>query len=151
MSIYLSAEGLKALEQELEDRKTRIRREIAERISTAKDMGDLSENFEYGEAKDDQGSNEVRIANLEEMVKNAVVVKDRSGGSDIHLGTTFVAQSPAGKKQFSLVGSTEANPLEGKISNESALGTAFLGKSVGDVVAIAVPSGKVEYKIIEIK
>lgn len=151
MPTYISKEGLAKLEEELQHRKTTERREIADRIAAAKELGDLSENFEYQQAKEDQGSNEVRIVNLESMIKDAVIVEEQSGGSEITLGTTFVAEFNGNDKTFSIVGSNEANPMEGKISNESPLGHAFLGRGVGDSVSVEVPSGEMIYKIKEIK
>lgn len=150
MPTYISAEGLKKMEEELENRRTVVRREIAEKIGDAKELGDLSENFEYQEAKEQQGSNEVRIAELESMIKDCVIVTSQTGGDAITLGTTFVAQVNGMKKTFQIVGSNEANPIEGKISNESPIGQAFIGHAVGDEVAITVPSGTMVYKIVEI-
>lgn len=136
--------------EELETRKTTTRRDIAEKIGAAKELGDLSENFEYQEAKEEQGSNEVRISELESMIKDSVIVAQQKGGDSITLGTTFVAEVGGMKKTFQLVGSNEASPLEGKISNESPIGQAFIGHGVGDKVSVAVPSGTMVYKIIEI-
>lgn len=148
---YMSAESLEQMKAELHELKTVKRKELAERIGTAKEQGDLSENFEYQEAKDEQGANERKIANMEHIINNAVVIEQRSGGSDIALGTTFVAEGPTGKKEYEIVGPTETDPMAGKISNESPLGNAFLGKSVGDTATLETASGEVSYKIIEIK
>lgn len=136
--------------EELETRKTTTRRDIAEKIGAAKELGDLSENFEYQEAKEEQGSNEVRISELESMIKDSVLVEQQKGGDTITLGTTFTAEVGGLKKTFQIVGSNEASPLEGKISNESPIGQAFIGHGVGDKVSVAVPSGTMVYKIIDI-
>lgn len=151
MSTFVSEEGLEELKKELKRRKDVLRPEIAQKIASAKELGDLSENFEYHDAKDQQGQNESRIMELEEMIRGAVLVQKKSGGSAISLGCTFVAEKDSEQKTFQLVGSSEAGPLEGKISNESPMGQAFLGHTVGDVVEITTPAGIVNYKIVEIK
>lgn len=149
---YISQAGLDKLKEEYEYRKNTLRKEISEAIGVAKEQGDLSENFEYQDAKERQGDNEVRIANLETMIRNAVIVESQSGGTSVSLGTTFQVQLDDGsEKTFEMVGSTEADPLSGKISNESPLGNAFLGKEVGEAVEVEVPSGKKQYKIISIE
>lgn len=150
MPTYISAEGLQKLIDELETRKMVTRREIADKIGAAKELGDLSENFEYADAKEQQGTNEVRIANLESMIKDCVVVEQQSGGDVIQLGTTFVVEVNGAQKTFSIVGRNEANPLTGQISNESPLGQAFIGHSVKESVSVAVPSGTMIYKIVSI-
>ena len=148
----MSAEGLEKLKQELQDRKTTVRRDIASQIATAKEQGDLSENFEYQDAKDQQGENETRIILLRDMIANSVVIEQKSGGSSISLGVTFTTELSDGvTKEFEIVGPTETNPMQGKISNESPLGKAFLGKGVGDTVEMKVPSGTMTYKITAIK
>ncbi|OGL95165.1 hypothetical protein A2348_02475 [Candidatus Uhrbacteria bacterium RIFOXYB12_FULL_58_10] len=150
MPTYLSADGLQKLKDEMETRKSITRREIADKISAAMELGDLSENFEYQEAKEQQGSNEVRISELESMIKDASIVVQQSGGDTITLGTTFEAEVAGMTKTFQIVGSNEANPLEGKISNESPIGQAFIGRKLGEDVSVAVPSGTLVYKIIRI-
>lgn len=148
-TIYVSEEALAELQQELRNRKFVKRREIANRIEAAKELGDLSENFEYHEAKEQQGANESRVLELEMIIRNAVLVKKKSGGT-ISLGSVFTVQTGDLTKTFQLVGVTEANPIEGKISNESPIGRAFLGKANGDLVEAEVPSGRVTYKIISV-
>lgn len=147
MPTYLSQEKLDELKRELETRKKETRREIAERISQAKELGDLAENFEYHEAKDAQGMNETRIQQLEGMILDAVIVEETSGGNMIQLGVSFEAQSDGASKTFQIVGASEANPLEGKISNESPIGNAFLGAKVGETINVEIPSGTVRYTI----
>lgn len=150
MPTYISAEGLQKLKEELETRKTVTRREIADKIGDAKELGDLSENFEYQEAKEAQGSNEVRISELESMIKDSIIVEEQKGGDTITLGTTFDAEVGGAIKTFQLVGSNEASPLAGKISNESPIGQAFIGRRLGEEVSVAVPSGTMVYKIVRI-
>lgn len=150
MPTYISAAGLQKLKEELETRKSTTRRDIAEKIGAAKELGDLSENFEYQEAKEEQGANEVRIAELEAMIKDAHIVEEQSGGDTITLGTTFEAEVGGTRKTFEIVGSNEANPISGKISNESPIGQAFIGRKVGEDVSVAVPSGTMVYKIVRI-
>ena len=141
---YISEEGLQKLKDELETRKTVTRKEITERIGAAKELGDLSENFEYHVAKDDQGQNEARIFQLEDMIRNAVLVKQKSGGT-IGLGSHFTVEANGMERTFQIVGAAEAEPMAGKISNDSPLGMAFLGKEKGDKVEVNVPSGTVKY------
>ncbi len=149
-TVYVSAEALVELEKELVHRKMVTRREIAARIEAAKDLGDLSENFEYHEAKEQQGANESRVMELENMIRNAAVVENKTGGS-VALGSTFTVKFNESEKVFKLVGATEANPIEGKISNESPIGKAFLGKNAGDLVEVEVPSGKVVYTVLRVE
>lgn len=150
MPTYISAEGLKQLEAEMVRRRTTERREIAERIETAKELGDLSENFEYHEAKEAQAMNEARVMELEAMIKDAVIVESQTGGTEVTLGSTFTVEVGGAKKVFEMVGSSEADPMAGKISNESPLGQAFIGRGKGEVVDVQVPSGTVSYKIVSI-
>lgn len=150
-STFVSTQGLEDLKNELENRKKILRPEIAQKISSAKELGDLSENFEYHEAKEQQGQNESRIMELEDMLRNIVIVHSKTGDSTISLGCTFTAEKDGIKKEFQMVGSSEANPLEGKISNESPIGQAFLGAAVNEIVKITTPGGEIKYKILEIK
>jgi transcription elongation factor GreA len=150
MPTYLSANALAEMKKELEMRKKDMRREIAEKILHAKEMGDLSENFEYQTAKEEQALNETRIVELEDILHDSVIIEDTTGAEEIFIGTTFVVETDGKRKTFSLVGSNEANPLEGKISNESPIGLAFLGRRRGDDVVFTAPSGEVRYRILEI-
>lgn len=147
---YVSEEGLQKLKVELNERRTTMRHDITARIGAAKELGDLSENFEYHVAKDDQGLNESRIADLEDMIRNAKIVEKKSGGT-IGLGSTFTVKTAGMEKRFQMVGATEAEPMAGKISNESPIGLAFIGKEPGDKVEVAVPSGTVDYKILTVE
>ncbi|MFH1253533.1 MAG: transcription elongation factor GreA [Candidatus Uhrbacteria bacterium] len=148
---FVSQQGLEDLKVEIEHRKKILRPEIAQKIGSAKELGDLSENFEYHEAKEQQAQNESRIMEIEGMIINSVIVHDKKGDSTISLGCAFIAEKDGTKKTFQIVGSSEANPLAGKISNESPIGQAFLGAAVGETVEISMPSGIIKYKIIEIK
>ena len=151
MPTYLSSTALLQFKKEWEDRKTTIRQEIAKRLQSAIAQGDLSENFEYQDAKDAQAENEQRIAQLEEIIQTAVVIDPtKSTSKQIDLGTRFEVDVRGVKKTFEIVGSQEANPLAGKISNESPLGQAFIGREVGEIVTISVPSGTLSYTISSI-
>jgi len=149
---YMSEESLEKLKVELDRLKNVRRKEISERIGIAKDQGDLSENFDYQEAKEEQGANERQISDIEQSINAAVLIEQKSGGSSISVGTSFVTETADGvEKHFEIVGATESDPMTGKISNESPLGNAFLGKSVGDRVTFNAPGGEISYKIVEIK
>jgi transcription elongation factor GreA len=147
---YLSKEGLEQLKKELEKLKLK-RQEIAQRLEEAKALGDLSENTEYLQAKEAQGFNEGKILELEEVLKNAVLISKNGGNSVVQIGGTVEVNSQGEKQTFTIVGSEEADPAQGKISNESPLGRAFLGHKVGDVMDIETPRGKANYKIISVK
>lgn len=151
MPTYLSKQGLEDLEKELARRTNEIRKEIAEKISAAKELGDLSENFEYHEAKEQQGLNEARALQLKDMIRDVVLVEESVGGTNIGLGTTFVVEVNGSQKTYSIVGSNESDPIAGKISNESPIGLAFMGHEVDDVIEIQTPGGAMTYKIISIK
>jgi transcription elongation factor GreA len=151
MATFVSTQGLQDLKDELENRRNIQRPEIAQKIASAKELGDLSENFEYHEAKEQQGQNESRIIELEEMIREAVIVHSKTGDSTISLGCSFVAEKDGVGKHFQMVGSSEANPLEGKISNESPMGRAFLGLAAGEVAEIKTTNNSIKYKVIEIK
>ena len=148
---YLSPKGIEALKHELQELKTKKRQEIAKRLQEAKDLGDLSENAEYFEAKEAQSLNETRIAELEELLKTAVVIETPSEEDMVRIGSTVEVKSGNNTEIFTIVGSAEARPQEGKISNESPLGRAFLNKKVGDEIEIKTPGGNVIYKILKIE
>lgn len=148
---YLSQEGLENLKKELQELKTKKRQEIAKRIQEAKELGDLSENAAYFEAKDAQSLNEARVAELESLLKTAVVIEAPTEEDIVHIGSTVEVRSGNNTEIFTIVGSAEAKPLEGKISNESPLGRAFLNKRVGDEFEVKTPGGMVKYKIIRIE
>ncbi|MFA5420589.1 MAG: transcription elongation factor GreA [Patescibacteria group bacterium] len=148
----ITQEGYDKLRSELDLLTTVKRREIAERIEKAKELGDLSENAEYSEAKDAQALNEGRILELMDTIKNVEVFNDSSKErGKVGIGSTVKVLFNGKEKEFTIVSFNEADPIGGKISNESPLGTAFLGKKKNDVFTVITPRGEVEYKIIDIK
>jgi len=147
---YVSAEFLAKLKEELHDLKTVKRRELAGRIETAKSLGDLSENAEYHEAKDALGFIEGRILEIDDLLKNAIVIEEEKGGSNVRVGSSVAVSVNGKEKKFTIVGSNEADPLTGKISNESPIGRALLGAKVGDEVDVETPSGTAVYEILRI-
>lgn len=150
MDNYISKEGLEKLKEELARLKER-RHEIAQKIEEAKALGDLSENNEYHEARETQSFNEGRIRELEEKVKNAKIITGRGKKPDaVQVGSQITVKNGGQKIDYWLVGSEEANPLAGKISNESPIGKAFLNKKIGEEVIVETPRGKVKYKILAI-
>jgi transcription elongation factor GreA len=149
---FITKEGLKKLKEELENLKNVKRHEVAARIQEAKELGDLSENAEYAAAKDEQAQMESRILELENMIKSAKIIESENSGADqVSVGSTVIVESNGGRKEYQIVGSNEADPTSGKISNESPIGQAFVGKRLGEVVEIQVPDGRVEYRIVEIQ
>jgi transcription elongation factor GreA len=147
----ITQEGYDKLKKELDQSITVKRREIAERIQRAKDMGDLSENAEYAEAKDEQAFNEGRIAELSQMIKNLTVVPNGHNKDVVGMGSHVTVKSASGEKQYTIVSFNEADPLSGKISNESPLGRAFINHKKDDKVIVNTPKGEVEYTIIKIE
>jgi len=149
MTQYFSPAGLEKLKHELEERKLKTRSEISLKIAQAKELGDLSENAEYIEAKELQAFNEGRIEELDDLIKNAVIIQhDQQGGGLVAVGSTVSVASANGEHKFTIVGASEADPSQGFISNESPLGSAFLGRQKGDEVEVRIPSGIVKYKIL---
>lgn len=147
---YVSAEGLEQLKEELLFRTKTHRQQIAQMISDAKELGDISENFEYHDAKEQQGFNEVRISQIQHMLSTAVIVDAKVGGT-VGLGTKFTVKAGNVEKSFEVVGENESDPMAGKISHVSPLGKAFMGKSVGDKADVTVPSGVMTYEILKIE
>lgn len=149
----MTYEGLQELEKELEDLKVNRRREIAEKIKEAREQGDLSENAEYDAAKDEQRDIEAKIEKIEKILKNAEVVlaEDKEIGK-INIGSGFRLLDLEFDEEvdYKLVGATEADSLNGKLSNESPVGIALLGKAVGDLVEVDTPAGVLKYKVVEI-
>lgn len=149
----LTYAGLKALEDELENLKVVKRKEVAGKIKEAREQGDLSENAEYDAAKDEQRDIEARIDELEKILKNVeVVVEEEVDLEKINVGCTVLVHDDEYDEEieFKIVGSTEANSLQGKISNESPVGQALMGKKVGDVVNVETPAGEIKYKVLKI-
>lgn len=151
----VTKDGLKKLKEELDFLKNVRRKQVAERIKEAIAYGDLSENSEYAEAKDEQAFVEGRILELEEKVKYAKIIEEKHHGATVQLGSTVkLRQLSGGKKQeieYTIVGSTEADPFAQKISNESPVGRALLERKVGDKVKVQVPAGTVEYEILKLE
>jgi len=150
-SQYFSEEGFEKLKKELEERVSVLRPEIAMRIKEAKELGDISENAEYTEAKEAQSLNEGRAEEIKKILDNAVIITEEQRGNTIHVGSRIKVQSKNGIQEYSIVGAAESDPLKGFISNESPLGSAFLGKKKGTMLKIQTPSGETEYKVLEIK
>lgn len=151
MSRLITKEGLKKLKDELEERKGKIRQEIAHAIKEAKEQGDLSENAEYSEAKRQQGENETRVAELEMIIKTSQVVEHDNSAKEIQMGSRINVKFNGSEMDFQIVGSNEADPGNFKISNESPMGKAFMGKKKGDKVEADTPSGKIRYVILDVK
>jgi len=148
---YFTPQGLKKLQEELKERKTKIRKEIAQRLKEAKALGDLSENTEYQTAREAHAYNEGRILELEEIIKNAVLVEKKKKSQKVEIGAEIEVKADGQKQTFIIVGAEEADPLNGKISNESPLGKALLGHQVGDIIEVETPKGKIKYKILSIR
>jgi len=150
---YITSEAHKALKEELNELKTIKRKEIAQMLQDAKELGDLSENAAYQEAKEVQSVLETRILQLEIFFKDVSIIRHSSNNHIVQLGSTIEIKSltqPINNKVFTIVGSHEAKPIEGRISNESPLGKAFLGHAKDDVLLVNTPQGDVKYKILKI-
>lgn len=151
--VILTPEGLKKLEQELEDLKTVKRKEVAARIKEAISFGDISENSEYEEAKNEQAFIEGRILTLEKMLRNArIITNDEVDTGKVSVGSTVQLKDLefGDVVVYTIVGSAESDPMNNKISNESPVGQALLGKSKGTVVDVHVPAGIIQYEILDI-
>ncbi|KAA0563756.1 MULTISPECIES: transcription elongation factor GreA [Bacillaceae] len=149
----MTAEGKEKLEKELENLKTVKRKEVVERIKIARSFGDLSENSEYDAAKDEQAFVEGRISTLENMIRNAKIIQEDDMNSDtVQLGkkVTFVELPDGDKETYTIVGSAEADPFEGKISNDSPIAKSLLGHKVGAKVSVQTPGGEMNVKIVEV-
>lgn len=152
-AIKLTEDGLKKLQDELETLKTEGRTEIAEKIKVARGYGDLSENSEYDEAKNEQAKIEARIVELETMLKNVeLIAEKKSAGKTVTVGSKVKVLDTEFEEEmeFRVVGSAEADPSNGLISDESPVGKALLGKKVGEVVKAEAPDGEIEFKIVAI-
>ena len=152
-TIKITDEGLKKLEEELENLKTVGRADIAEKIRVARGYGDLSENSEYDEAKNEQAKLEARIVEIEAMLKNVEIIEDIKGKAKtvvIGVKVKVIDEEFDEEEEYRVVGSTEANSREGKISDESPMGKALLGKKIGDEVTVEAPGGEFKVKILEI-
>lgn len=152
--VILTSDGLKRLEEELENLKSVKRREVAERIKVAIGYGDISENSEYEDAKNEQAFIEGRIITLEKMLRNARIINsDEIDTNVVSVGVTVIVEDMefGDVMEYTIVGTAESDPLNNKISNESPVGKAIIGKSKGAVVDVNVPAGVIQYKIIDIK
>ncbi|WP_422659047.1 transcription elongation factor GreA [Paenibacillus sp. EC2-1] len=152
--VILTQDGLKKLEDELENLKSVKRREVAERIKVAIGYGDISENSEYEDAKNEQAFIEGRIITLEKMLRNARIINNDDINTDVvGVGNTVIVEDMefGDTMEYTIVGSAESDPLNNKISNESPVGKAIIGKAKGSVVDVNVPAGVIQYKIVEIK
>ena len=147
----LTADGLKKLQDELRVLKEERRHEVIERIQEAVSHGDLSENADYAQAKEEQAFIEGRIMEIEEMIKNAQIIEHATNHNLVSIGSTVTAQVGSRQVKYTIVGANEANPAQGKISNESLVGKALLGAKKGDKVPVDTPAGKNEYQIINIE
>jgi len=152
-SVLLTADGLKKLQEKLDNLKSVKRLEVADRLKAAIALGDLSENSEYDDAKNEQAFLEGEIAELEEKIRNAKIIENSADSNVVSMGSKIVLKDLEFNEtdEYQLVGSTEADPDEGKISNESPVGAAIIGKSVGEVVEVHVGENIINYEIMEIK
>ena len=152
--VILTSQGYKKLSQEIEYLQTEKRREVAERIRVAREFGDIAENAEYDDAKNEQAMLEHRIAQLEERLLSAhVITKKEISKDSVSVGATVKLRDIQANKtvEYHIVGSTEANPAENKLSNESPVGKAIMGRKKGDTVEVTAPRGALQFKILEIK
>jgi transcription elongation factor GreA len=147
---YLSREGLQKLREELDELVNVRRAEVASRIHDAKEHGDVTENAEYEDAKNEQAFVEGRIQALSALIKNAVIINENHSTTHVQIGSTVEIESDGSKEKYTIVGSAEASPAEGRISNESPVGRALLGRKKGDKVTVSVPAGDSVYKIVGI-
>ena len=149
---YVTKERLEEFRQELEFLKNQKRNEVAQRLKQAKEYGDLSENSEYAEAREEQGNVENRIFELEGILKNAVTFeKNGNGGDTVQVGSTVTIKKGAKVSTYTIVGMYEAKPEEGRISDDSPLGKAFLNRKAGDVVDVSTPVGVAKYEIVKVE
>ena len=147
---YLTKERLGEFKEELETLKNKKRVEIAERLKQSKEYGDLSENSEYSEAREEQANVEARIAELEEVIKEAITIQKSEGADSVGVGSLVTVKKGEKMMTYSIVGPYEAKPEDGKISDESPLGKAFLKRKAGDMVEVATPGGAATYEIVKI-
>lgn len=147
---YITKEGLEKIQEELRYLKGDKRREIAARIEKAKELGDLSENAEYAEAKDEMAFVEGRILELENSISRAAVI-NRHNADAVTIGAQVTVKGDGGEKTYTIVGSNEADPTQGKISNETPLAQALIGRKIGEEIEVATPRGKIRYTIIRIE
>jgi transcription elongation factor GreA len=147
----LTKEGLEKLNEELKVLVNDKRKEVIERIREAAAHGDLSENADYAQAREEQSFIEGRILEIEDIIKNAEIITTNSHGSTVNIGSTVMVKAGGTEKKYTIVGSNEANPKEGKISNESLVGKALLGRKAREKFKVGTPSGDMEYEIVSIE
>jgi transcription elongation factor GreA len=150
---YITSEGYEKIVQELNGLKNVKRKEIANRIQEAKELGDLSENAEYAEAKNEQSFTEGRIFHLENFIRNVTIIDTKVGshkGKRVEIGSKIVISSSEGEKSYTIVGSNEADPINGLISNESPMGQTLIGHSVDDEIEVSAPKGTIKYRVVNI-
>lgn len=153
-SYYMTQEGKEKIEEELHQLKTTKRQEVVERIKVARDFGDLSENSEYDAAKEEQAFVESRISQVEKMIRNAVIIENDNDNPDIvSLGksVTFKELPDGEEETYRIVGSAEADPFEGKISNDSPMAKSLIGHEIGTEVAVTTPGGDIQVKIVKVE
>ena len=150
-NIQLTKTGFEKLKQELEELKTKTKKEVLKRLNQARSMGDLSENSAYSSAKEELNLVEGRIAELEEILKNAKIVEEVQDKTTVQLGSSVVVEINGKKEKFEIVGEFEADPLNKKLSHTSPIGKALVGKKIGEWVEVEVPAGKIRYKVVEIQ
>jgi len=147
----LTTVGLQKLQEELKVLVNDKRKEVIERIREAAAHGDLSENADYAQAREEQSFIEGRISEIEEIIKNAEIITQNSHGTTVTIGSTVTIKASGQEKKYLIVGSNEANPKEGKISNESLVGKALLGKKAGNKFKVTTPAGEIDYEILTIE
>lgn len=147
----LTPEGLEKLNHELKVLINEKRKEVIERIREAAAHGDLSENADYAQAREEQSFIEGRIIEIEDIIKNAEIISASAHRNNVTIGSTVVVNANGQERKYTIVGSNEANPKEGKISNESLVGRAVLGKKVGEKFSVTTPAGEMQYEIIAIE
>jgi transcription elongation factor GreA len=148
---YLSKERLEEFRKELEELKNQKRNDVAQRLKQAKEYGDLSENSEYAEAREEQANVEMRIFELEDVLKSAVTIEKNGANGTVEVGSSITIKKGAKTSQYTIVGKYEAKPEEGKISDESPLGKAFLHHKAGDKVSVSTPAGQMIYEILTVE
>ncbi|NCF75507.1 MAG: transcription elongation factor GreA [Xanthomonadaceae bacterium] len=149
---FISVEGLEKIKKELEEIKKIKRPELINRIQEAKELGDLSENADYHSAKEEQSFMEYRVLELEDLIKNSIVIDNSQKNNEmVGVGSTVKIKNNNNEQEYTITGSNEADPISGKISNESPLGKEMMDKKVGDEFLVETPKGEVKYKILGIK
>lgn len=150
-SPYVTKDGFEKLQKELEDLKTSQLPRVIERIARAKELGDLSENAEYHDAKDEQGFLVGRINEIETLLRKASIIHEHGTKDYVSVGSTVILKCDGTQKEFTITGSNEADPVKGLISNESPLGKSFLGRKIGETFTVVIPKGQMQCEVLKIK